>query len=84
MATRHPQPFNADGILSVIERLESAVSDLRVVQDGMIERKIDILEVVNAKEMEKGLAKIDAFARAAVQAYHQHRVGSALPEANKD
>ena len=44
------------------------------MQAGMIDRKISQLEIVNAKEMRKGLEKVDAFTRAAVQAYHDYRL----------
>lgn len=75
MATRDPIDFTPDGLLAVIEQLDSAAGDLRMVMQAMKDRDLKSLPIVNAKEMRKGLKKIDAFARAAVDAMTDHRTG---------
>lgn len=74
MAARNPLPFTPDALLAITERLALTSADLKVVIDGMKERKIEKIDVVNAIEMKKGLDKLDGFARAAIQAYHEHRM----------
>lgn len=74
MPVREPTPFHADALLSITERLESSIADLKVVHDGMKDRSIDQLGIVNAKDLERGLSRLESFTRAAVQAYHKHRM----------
>lgn len=84
MAAKQPMPFSPDGLLSVVERLENSLTDLKVVRDGMTERSIEELQILYAKGMLKGLDQVEAFTLAAKQAYHERRLGHGNEDAKQE
>lgn len=74
MAANEPIDYTTDGIQAVMEQLKENYEELEVVIEQMKARSLDVLSILYAKEMRRGLKKVDAFSRAASSAMTDYRI----------
>ncbi|MCA9248953.1 MAG: hypothetical protein KDA42_17625 [Planctomycetales bacterium] len=74
------EPYTAERLQTVIERLDRLAGRLRAVHDWMEEEGVDSLEITNHKSMIKGLEFAEAFGHASERAVDNYRLSDSLDE----
>ena len=78
------EPYSAERLDTVIDRLERLSGRLKAVRDWMKQEDVESLQITNHKSMLKGLEFSEAFGQASERAADNHRMGELDPDSGDD